>query len=62
MAEAAELRAAKHRVRERERAIWTEVEKVGRELRAQEAAKLIATATQAEQDARGAKPRERSGV
>ena len=62
MAQAAEVRAAKHRVRGRERAIWTDVEKVGRDLRAQETAKLTVTATQAEQDARGTKPREGFGV
>jgi hypothetical protein len=49
-------RAARDAVRTRERAIWTDVERVGRELRAAEAPKQAMT--QADQDADQRKPAE----
>lgn len=49
MAETPAERAAKEAVRVRERAIWTDVERVGRDLRAAEASKQ--TMTQADRDA-----------
>lgn len=50
MADTAEEQAAKEAVRRQERAVWTEVERVGRELRAADAAKRQQTMTQAERD------------
>jgi hypothetical protein len=57
MADTAAERAAREAVRARERAVWTDVERLGRELRAAEAPKQAMT--QAERDAAGTKPRER---
>ena len=48
MADTPENRAARETVRADERTIWTEVERVGRELRAAEAAKQ--TMTQSDRD------------
>jgi hypothetical protein len=59
MADAYADRAAREAVRERERAIWTDVERVGRELRAAEAPKQVMT--QAERDAAAKKPTEGMG-
>jgi len=58
MADTAE-RAARDAVRTRERAIWTDVERVGRELRAAEAPKQAMT--QADRDTAQKKPTERMG-
>ncbi|MEA3140334.1 MAG: hypothetical protein QOK23_2503 [Gammaproteobacteria bacterium] len=52
-------RAARDAVRLRERAIWTDVERVGRELRATEAPKHAMT--QADRDAARVKPTEGMG-
>jgi hypothetical protein len=52
-------RAARDAVRTRERAIWTDVERVGRELRATEAPKQAMT--QADQDSARKKPTEGMG-
>ena len=57
MADPAEVRAAKELVRSRERAVWTDVERVGRDLRAAEGAKQVMT--QAERDAAARKPTEK---
>jgi hypothetical protein len=51
-------RAAREAVRARERAVWTEVERIGREARAADAAKQQQTMTQAERDAAAKKPTE----
>lgn len=56
MADTAAARAAKEAVRARERAVWTDVERLGRELRAAEAPKQAMT--QADRDAAKTKPRE----
>lgn len=59
MADTSAERAARETVRMRERAIWTEVEKIGRDLRAKEAP--AQTMTQAERDA-ARKPTEGLGA
>jgi hypothetical protein len=56
MAETQAERAAKEAVRVRERAIWTDVERVGAALRAAEAPKQAMT--QADRDAARVKPTE----
>jgi hypothetical protein len=57
MADTAADRAAKEAVRARERAVWTDVERLGRELRAAEAPKQAMT--QADRDAAKRTPKER---
>jgi hypothetical protein len=49
-------RAAREAIRQRERAIWTDVERIGRELRTAEAPKQ--SMTQAERDSVAKKPTE----
>ncbi|HME24275.1 MAG TPA: hypothetical protein VKI44_23585 [Acetobacteraceae bacterium] len=58
-ADAAAAQAAREIIRTRERAIWTDVERVGRELRAAEAPKQAMT--QADRDAAQKKPTEGVG-
>jgi hypothetical protein len=53
-------RAAREAVRRRERAVWTDVERVGRELRAADAPKQAMT--QADRDAAGNKTKEGQSV
>ncbi len=48
----------KSKVRGQERAIWTEVERLGREARAAESARQAHTMTQADRDAVAKKPTE----
>lgn len=60
MAETSAERAAKAIVRVRERAIWTDVERVGRELRAADAPRQAMT--QADRDATKVKPTEGEGA
>ena len=55
-----EVRAAKAKVRERERAIWADAEKQGRERRAAEAPKAVMT--QADRDVARNRPKEGLGV
>jgi hypothetical protein len=50
--------ADKSQVREQERAIWSEVERLGREARAAEAAQQTQTMTQADRDEAAKKPTE----
>ena len=59
MAEPAEVKAAREKVREREQAIWSNVENAGKELRARPAQQAV---TQAERDVTGKKPTEGFGV
>lgn len=54
------VRAAKNEVRQQERAIWTDVEKLGRDLRAADGHK--AAATQVEGDTARNKPKQGLGV
>jgi hypothetical protein len=60
MAETPDERAAKEAVRVRERAIWTDVERVGAALRATEAPRQAMTQT--DQDATKKKPTEGMGA
>lgn len=52
--------AAKAQVRERERAIWTDVEKVGRDVRAAETAKTVVS--QVDSDRARDRPRQGQGI
>ena len=61
MAEPAEVREARAKVREQERAVWNDVERVGKDLRARSGQQQ--SMTQAESDATGRpKPKEGFGV
>ena len=54
-----EIRDAKAKLRERERAVWSDVEKMGRDLRAGASAKQ--TVTQVEQDVARNRPHQGQG-
>jgi type II secretory pathway component PulJ len=60
MSEAADARQVREQTRARERAVWTGVEQVGRDLRQADTAKQVTT--QADSDATRKKPKEGMGA